>query len=227
MEKGHRMLEQVRARAARKRCSLFREFIGAAPRPLRVIDLGGSQVMWRRWLFSDEDRVHVTLVNSHAGDTSHLDEEAAGSFFVEWRHDVRQLTASDLAPFDIVFSNSLLEHLYSRDEQRAVADTVMASGKPYFVQVPNRRCLVDPHFPHPLAPFYAGWPRSVQAVALAHHRLGSGAKSGSVAAARARLRDYVPIDRATLQHLFPDSRVVTDWSLGLPMSLVARRGFPS
>lgn len=214
-------LQSLRARAARRRSGLFRQFIAPLPRPLRILDLGGSHEMWRRWGVGARDGLEIVLLNNHGSDVSHARDARYAPFVTEHIGDVRALAAVDLQRYDLVFSNSMFEHLYTREMQQRVARVVIDSGRPYFIQVPNRRCLVDPHFPHPLAPFFAVWPRALQARALSVHGLGSGAPAGSIGAARQRLSHYVPIDRRALQALFPQARIVTEWSLGLPMSLVA------
>ena len=213
----------VRVRAAHKRSTLFRRHIEALPRPLRIIDLGGSAAMWKRWGVTEADGVQVVLANNHRRDTTHRQEALPGRFMDTWSVDVLELPPETLAGYDLVFSNSMLEHLPTPDAQARLAAAIMASGKPYFIQVPNKHCIVDPHFPHPLAAFFAVWPRRLQVWAHAHHALGSSGRAGSLAAARAHIDAYHPLNRRRLAALFPNGRVVTEWNLGLPMSLVAMR----
>jgi hypothetical protein len=213
----------VRERAARKRSTLFRRHIEALPRPLRIIDLGGSAQMWKRWGVTEDDGLHIVLANDHRRDTTHRSEPLAGQFMDTWSVDVLQLPAQTFARYDLVFSNSMLEHLPTPASQARLAAAIMASGKPYFIQVPNKHCIVDPHFPHPLAAYFALWPRPLQAWAHARHALGSSGRAGSLAAARAAIESYHPLARHELAALFPSARVVTEWNLGLPMSIVAMR----
>jgi hypothetical protein len=213
----------VRVRAAHKRSTLFRRHIEALGRPLRVIDLGGSAQMWARWGITEADGVHVVLANNHRSDTTHRSEPLPGRFMDTWSVDVLELPPDTFAGYDLVFSNSMLEHLPTPAAQARLAAAIMASGKPYFIQVPNKHCIVDPHFPHPLAAFFALWPRRLQAWAHVHHALGSSGRAGSLAAARATMAAYHPLARRELAALFPNGRVVTERNLGLPMSLVAMR----
>jgi hypothetical protein len=213
----------VRARAARNRSSLFRRFIAGMPRPLRIIDLGGSAQMWARWGMTGADGLQVVLANDHRVDTTHRSEALPGHFISSWAVDVLELLPSSYADFDVVFSNSMFEHLPSPEAQARLAAAVIASGKPYFVQVPNRRCIVDPHFPHPLAAFFALWPRGLQAWALHRHALGGSGRARSRAAAKAAIDTYHPLSRHELGRLFPGAHVRTEWNLGLPMSLVAMK----
>ena len=217
------LIGAVRARAARHRSTLFRRHVEALGRPLRILDLGGSVQMWTRWGVTEADGLHIVLANDHRTDTTHRSEPLPGRFMNAWSVNALELSPDVFSHYDLVFSNSMLEHLPSPAAQARLAAAIMASGKPYFIQVPNKRCIVDPHFPHPLAAYFALWPRRLQVWAHAHHALGSSGRAGSMAAAHAAIATYHPLTRRELAALFPDGRVVTEWNLGLPMSLVAMR----
>jgi hypothetical protein len=221
------LIGAVRARAARQRSALFRRFVAGLPRPLRIIDLGGSAQMWSRWGVTAADGLQIVLANDHRMDTTHRSEALPGRFISSWAVDVLDLLPSSYEEFDVVFSNSMLEHLPSRDAQQRLAATIAATGKPYFIQVPNRRCIVDPHFPHPLAAFFGLWPRDLQVWAHHRHALGSTGRAKTREAAAAAIDSYHPFSRRDLARLFPDAAVVTEWNLGLPMSLVALGGAAS
>lgn len=215
------LIGRARKRAAFARARLFRRFVAGMSRPLRLVDLGGSFEMWRRWGITEADGLDIVLVNNHDYDTSNRGQRSP--LGRELIADVRSLRAADYRDYDVVFSNSMLEHLYTREAQAAVAAEVMASGKPFFIQVPNRRCLVDPHFPHPLAPFFAAWPRSLQLRGLLLFPIDGGRRAPSMELARKRVHNYVPLARDDLAALFPGAELRIEWSLLLPMSLVAMR----
>jgi hypothetical protein len=215
------LIGAVRSRAARKRSSLFRARLQSMRRPVRIIDLGGSAQMWRRWGVTADDGLHIVLANPHRSDTTHRSETLPGGFVQSWSVDVLELSAQSFEAYDLIFSNSMLEHLPSRADQHLLAKTIETSGKPYFIQVPNKHCIVDPHFPHPLAAFFAMWPRRLQVWAHHRHALGSSGRAATMSASRKAIESYHPLARGDLQALFPSARVVTEWNLGLPMSLVA------
>jgi hypothetical protein len=214
-------IEGVRGRAAQRRSALLRSTLATLPRPVRIIDLGGSGDMWRRWGVVEADGLRIVLANTHRLDPTHRDEAPPGDFVTSIVADVRHFAPADFAAYDLVFSNSMLEHLPSREDQARLAQRIAASGKPYFIQVPNKRCIVDPHFPHPLAAFFALWPRAMQVQVLQWHRLGARSRAYSREEALLRVGSYHPLARGELAALFPQARIVTEWNLGLPMSLVA------
>src|SRR5690349_14295272 len=101
----------------------------------RVLDVGGSwQFFWcyAEWL------PQLTVLN--------LTEEAAGHGPIS--HiiigDGRCMHFEDSA-FDVVVSNSVIEHMGGWSEQKAFADEVRRVGKAYYVQTPNRRFFMELH----------------------------------------------------------------------------------
>lgn len=215
------LIMKARSAAAGRRAKRFLYFIQKLPRPVRIIDLGGSAEMWARWGVTEADRLLITLVNNHHIDKSHLGERLPGNFVSVCQMDVLKLCKGDLTSYDVVFSNSMLEHLSSVEEQARLAASIIDCGKPYFVQVPNKDCIVDPHFPHLLAPFFAAWPKPLQVRMLTLHHLGSGNRSVSLVDAMRRLHYYTPLNRHSLRQLFPGATIAKERTFGLPLSLVA------
>lgn len=63
--------------------------------------------------------------------------------------DCRKLPFADKS-VDIIFSNSVLEHVGNYEQQRFAANEIMRVGKRYFVQVPNKHFPIEPHYFIPL-----------------------------------------------------------------------------
>jgi hypothetical protein len=218
-----------RTKAATKRSELFRQFLQAFASPIRIIDLGGTVSMWERWGLDKEAGLRIDLVNSFPIDVNGRDLVPATSNFRKVNADVASLRPDDYRQYDLVFSNSMLEHLTSRDLQRSVAQAILTSGRPFFIQVPNKHSLIDPHFAHPLAPFFAAWPRSLQARALSLSALGSGSKASSVEHAERRLAYYNPISKRDLVELFSagSPTLAIERTLGVPISIVVWKSLPA
>jgi hypothetical protein len=70
-------------------------------------------------------------------------------------------------------------------------------------------------------PFFAVYPRAVQARLLTMGALGSGAPARSFDAAMTRLQYYHPLGRSEMRALFPKARIVMERPMGVPMSIVA------
>lgn len=63
--------------------------------------------------------------------------------------------------FDIIFSNSVIEHVGSIQNQRKFADEVKRVGKSYWIQTPNRMFPIEPHFLFPFFQFLPGGLRKI------------------------------------------------------------------
>src|SRR5581483_4637968 len=55
--------------------------------------------------------------------------------------------------FDIVISNSVIEHLGEWPQQKVFAEEIRRVGRSYWVQTPNRKFFIEPHFLAPLIHF--------------------------------------------------------------------------
>jgi Methyltransferase domain len=61
--------------------------------------------------------------------------------------------------YDIGFSNSVIEHVGSWENQQAFASEIRRVGKALWVQTPAKECPIEPHY---IAPFVHWLPKGVQ-----------------------------------------------------------------
>lgn len=211
-----------RTRAASRRGALFKDFIDSFAPPIRIIDLGGTVSMWERWGLIEDERLIVDLANNFSMDKNNSEAIPKTAGFSKIDVDVVNLTPEDYSQYDVVFSNSMLEHLADFNQQRSVAKSIILSGKPFFIQVPNKNSLIDPHFAHPMAPFFAAWPRSIQCAALRLSGLNGGRRAKSRAHAERRLMFYNPLSMRDMRSLFPGEgiNILSERTFGIPMSIV-------
>ncbi len=215
------MLQRLRRYTRGQRHKLFNDFMRGTTGRIRIIDLGGTADFWENWGLAKQPLTEVTLVNDHHQDKTHENEAIRLPNIRQLSADVLTLSATDLAQYDVIFSNSLIEHLPGPNSQRQLAQAIIDSGKPYFLQTPNKRSPVDPHFPRPYVPFFAAYPRPLQARLLSWSALGSGEAAPSYEAALVRLANYHPLTTRGVRQLFPQARIVVERPLGVPMSIVA------
>ena len=121
----------------------MREFVArfGVSEETRILDVGGTPA---NWLLTDV-RPRVTLLNMPRGQ----ERDEASFTFVSG--DGCQLPFRDQS-FEIVFSNSVIEHVGTPDQQRRFAHEIQRVGRRYWVQTPNRRFPVEPHLLTPLRP---------------------------------------------------------------------------
>ncbi|HEV2437899.1 MAG TPA: methyltransferase domain-containing protein [Verrucomicrobiae bacterium] len=122
--------------------------------------------------------------------------------------------------FDIGFSNSVIEHLGTRENQIAFAGECRRVGKAYWIQTPAREFPIEPHF---LTLFLHWLLKSPQKRLLRWFSLWgwlSRPQPGAVAAAVAEVRLRTLKE---LKCLFPDGEILVERWLGLPKSYIACR----
>jgi len=178
---------------------------------MSVIDLGGSIVTWQRAPVRPK---HVHVVNMQP---SRFD-------MPEWAEfDLGDACAlpPDIAGrrYDLVFSNSVIEHVGGHERRERFADSVHQLSDAHWVQTPYRYCPVEPHWMAPGAQFLpvAGRVQVVRRWPLSFRR-GQPRET----AVRAVLGIEL-LDRTQLRYYFPGSLIRTEWALGLPKSLIAYR----
>jgi SAM-dependent methyltransferase len=182
----------------------------------RVLDVGGTPETWSGLT----ERPRVTLLNTPRT----RDGLAAAA---EWvAGDGRALPFSDGA-FDVVFSNSVIEHVGDRESQRRFAAEVARVGRAYWVQTPNRWFPVEAHL---LTPFVHWLPRRWQAWIVPRFTVWSMFTRPTADRREFYVRHYLDEVRLLgvreVRELFPDARLIRERVCGWTKSLVAMRKAP-
>lgn len=222
------MMDGLRRYTRQRRGQTLYNFLKTFPRPLKIIDLGGTVRFWETLGVTDADGLTITLVNNHEMDKTSVGQINRFGFVHEWVADALTISEDDLGRFGLIFSNSFIEHLSCREQQAFIASRIMRSERPYFIQTPNKRSPIDPHFPHACVPFFALYPKRVQARLLTLGELGGGWKAPSIEAALDALKFYNPLCLQDLRVLFPGAELHVERPFGVPMSILAiHRGSPA
>jgi hypothetical protein len=200
--------ERIYAFAARvfrrKRFAVFEQWVGTLPKPLSVLDVGGSRAFWDRMGHLDD--LQVTLLNYDPGRAGTA-EMVAG--------DAQALPYRDRS-FDLVFSNSVIEHMGSRAGQARMAEEVRRVGKRYFVQTPNRRFPIEPHF---LIPFFQFLPAGFQERLLVWLKVEYfSVRITTIKQARAAAGEIVLLSKREFRAFFPGGTQAEERILGMAKS---------
>ena len=150
------------SRLRARRHEWFREFISGLPRPLTLLDVGGTQAVWETLGFVNQPDIQITLINVEPHPTSYRNLSSI-------RGDARDMRHFRKQQFDVVYSNSVIEHVGNLDDMRRMAREVRRVGKSYFVQTPYRYFPIEPHFVFPLFHFL---PRPLQIALVQRFNLG-------------------------------------------------------
>jgi hypothetical protein len=197
----------------RKRLKDLLRVIDAAPKPVRILDVGGTDTYWKVMDLADRSDLTITILNIYPA------ERPDPRF--EWIvGDARDLSQFGDGEFDLVFSNSVIEHVGSYSDQQRMAAEIRRVGKRYFVQTPNRYFPIEPHF---LFPGFQFFPEQMKVFMLKRFRLGWFPKAKTDEEALAFAREITLLSRQEFRQLFPDGRIIDERLAGLVKSFTAVR----
>ena len=204
---------------ARRLAHILQLVNGVAERTgrVRVLDLGGTRTYWGLLThdFLLSHNVTVTLLNL-PGELAPIDDDVFR--FVEG--DACNAQRFEDNEFDIVHSNSVIEHVGDWNRMRMFAREVRKLAPSYFVQTPNFWFPIEPHF---MCPFFHWLPEPVRARILTLTGLGHHGRAASVDDAVRVVQSARLLNRGMMASLFPDARIVTERVALLPKSLMAVR----
>lgn len=202
------------AKLRQKRFRFFLRLIRSLPKPIRILDVGGTQKYWE--VASDGGAgFEVMLLNLRK-------EPVSLRNFSSVAGDAKNLELFADKQFDIVFSNSVIEHLGTWQDQLRMAREVQRVGKRYFVQTPNYWFPVEPHF---LFPGFQFLPIETRVWLVRHFSVGWYPRIPDLARAREEVSAIRLLSRRELKELFPGARIFTERFAGLSKSLTAYGGF--
>ena len=205
-------------RFRRKRLEKFlkiAQHIAKDKESVRIIDIGGTCAYWQAmadvWRHLPLD---ITLVNlgSEASDN--------GPFHVRAGNACALSEYADNS-FDIVHSNSVIEHVGHWPEMVAMAAEVRRLAPRYYVQTPNFWFPVEPHY---RTLFFQMYPEGVRARMLMRRRRGFRGPYQSLDAAMRDIQTVQLLDAGQMVTLFPDAVIEREKFAGLTKSLIAVRG---
>jgi hypothetical protein len=210
----NRSQKSLATRMRRERFQLFLSLLEGVPRPLRILDVGGTQRFWETMNYTASD-VHVVLLNIY-------DVQTNLPNFVNLIGDARNMNHFQDRAFDVVFSNSVIEHVGTLADQQAMAREVQRVGQRYFIQTPNRYFPIEPHF---LFPFFQFLPISLRATLVQYFNVGWYKRIPQREKALAEVRSIRLLHEAELRQMFPGATIYREYMFGLKKSLIAYGGW--
>jgi hypothetical protein len=202
-------------RLREQRFALFKTLLGQLEPPVRILDVGGTPTFWKlrgadlpnnpsvvvlnlEPLESDDPRVETVV-----GNGLDMGEFADGSF-------------------DVVFSNAVIEHVETLENQHRMAAEIQRVGRHYFVQTPNKYFPLEPHF---LVPGYQFMPIGMRVALLRRVSLGWYKRTRDSADAERKVRQIRLMTERELRSAFPGGRVYRERIVGLTKSIIAYGGW--
>ena len=198
-------------RFRQRRFRVFLEMIRSLPKPISILDIGGTLAFWEGMGFSEEG-VSITLLNLDV-------QQRLKPGFTSVAGDATALGFDDQS-FDIVFSNSVIEHLYTFEQQQKMAAEVQRVGKSYFIQTPNYWFPIEPHW---VFPFFQYLPFSWRVWLTQHFSLGHIPQQPERSAAERQVREIRLMTKAELQSIFPQAQIYRERFLFFTKSFVMKK----
>ena len=174
---------------------------------MRVLDLGGTTKHWETSPLRPQTVVVLNLLPEHSdidwitavqGDACAVPDEIRGQ------------------EFDLVYSNSLIEHVGGHARRVEFADQVQSLARRHWVQTPYRYFPIEPHWLFPGLQFM---PQNLRAKAIQVWPLSPAKPRG-----RGALADVLEVELLSvtqMRYYFPDSTILREKIAGLTKSLIA------
>jgi len=203
----------------RKRFKLFLEMIEPMQKPVKVLDIGGTENFWEQMNLTSPpapspDRrgeiIDLTILNIEPQNISSKEIH-----FIQ--ADALELSFIPDKSFDVVFSNSVIEHVGGINEQAKFADEVKRISKRYFIQTPNYYFPFEPHF---LFPCFQFLPRSIQTFLVMKFNLGWFNKCRTKEEAELLIDSVHLLKKKELKKLFAESKIHSEKFLLMNKSFI-------
>jgi len=194
-----------------KRFMFFKGLLNkvSSDQPIRILDIGGTESYWERMKMVDNHQVHITLLNLY-------DIEVKNKNFSSVVGDACSMPQYSDREFDIVYSNSVIEHLFTKDNQVKMANEVRRVGKNYYIQTPNYYFPIEPHW---LFPFFQFFPKPLRVALTRNFSLGNYKKSPTWEKAIERVEEVKLLTAKEMNDLFPEGEIYMEKFLGMTKSI--------
>lgn len=205
-----RYVKSFSLRMRRRRMQLFKSFIAGMPRPVKILDVGGTVIFWEMTDFLSPD-YQITLLNLDCFETHYPNMKSISG-------NATNMPEFADKEFDIVFSNSVIEHVGSFAKQLAMANEIRRIGLSYFVQTPNYYFPMEPHF---IFPGFHWLPLNLRIKLVNHFQLGWMPRAKNIEDAKEIILQIRLIKEKDLRILFPEAAIAREKFCGLSKSLIA------
>ena len=180
----------------------------------RILDVGGEELYWNiAKEYIAKRNIHITLVNLTA-------EPVSNAQFSSQVGDATKLDHLSDMSFDLVHSNSVIEHVGGWDAMSCMAGHIKRLAPKYFVQTPN---FWFPFEPHVRLPFFHWLPEQARYRILMNVDTGFAKRRQTLDIAMRDVQGMALLDRRQFAALFPDAEIKIERFFGLTKSLMAIR----
>lgn len=199
-------------RARARRWDLFLKTFPDLER-LKVVDLGGTPQFWSGSPIRPKELTVVNLDTSRTPAPNWIEVVTGDA-----------CKAADLGlrkDYDLVFSNSTIEHVGGHDRCLAFAETVRTLGSRHWIQTPYRYFPIEPHF---VCPGFQFLPIALRQHVAARWPLSyTKSRGGNLDDPLSAVLWTELLSRTHMKYYFPESEMISERFAGLTKSLIAVR----
>jgi len=177
-----------------------------------ILDIGGT-LGW--WQLVQPKNGNITVINL---DAEHEQTVKAAGYKFEIA-DARRLPFAD-SEFDLVFSNSVIEHVGGLEDQESFASEMLRCGRAVYLQTPYKWFPVEPHL---IAPFLHWLPFALQRHMVRWFSVWGWVHKPSQQAIDEFIRGIRLMTYKEVAKLFPGCHISAEKFLGLTKSLIVTR----
>lgn len=193
-----------------KRFKFFFDKINLMDKPISILDLGGKVKFWENRNLSGNHNFLITIIN--------LESEKSVYPNIETKvGNILELKSFKKNSFDIVFSNSVIEHLHNFQNQKKMASEILRIGKKHIIQTPNKYFFIEPHY---MFPFFQYLPSKIQYKILTKTKL-SRLRKWDKKFARQYLKEIRLLTVNEMKEIFPRSKIYQEKFFGMSKSFTA------
>jgi SAM-dependent methyltransferase len=187
--------------ARKERMDVFIRSMGLT-QGTRILDLGGQPETWQQV----DMPLDITILN--LPDVAAIDMEVPQHRIRYVEGDACNVVEFGRGDFDVIYSNSVIEHVGPEDRQEAFASEVRRLGTRYWVQTPCKWFPIEAHCGMPLWWFY---PERGRRFFIERWRKKLPNWTEMIEGTRVLTLDH-------LRSMFPGSSVHAEWLFGFPKS---------
>jgi len=191
--------------------ALFRERM-KPPKEAHILDVGGYPWCWLDARVSSP----VTILNLHILPGLENQYKDRCKLVIG---DATRMQFQD-QQFDIVFSNSVIEHLGTYQQQEKFAKEVRRVGRDLWIQTPAKCFFFEPHL---LTPFIHWLPKQMQISLARYFTVWGWITKPSKQTAVEYVDELRLLNETEMRDLFQDCEIVKEKIFGLTKSYIAVR----
>lgn len=186
---------------------------------VKILDVGGRRDYWNLLSSEMKSKVCISIINYN----NEFKSESAVNESIDVKYmegDGCNMPEFEDQSFDLVHSNSVIEHVGSLQRMADFADEVRRVGNTYYIQTPYLWFPIEPHYG---LPFVHWLPGPTRAGLLSRYKLGYGGRARDYRTALMTADHTQIVDKKLMRELFPDGTLVKERFALMTKSLIMMR----